>query len=241
MSSGAISTDCGFGCDECLLCEAMAFMSGFPTGEPCKPASQLTRATFAAGQPLALQGVAQDRLYFLTDGLVKAGTSLPDGRQQILCARGPGDLVGLESLVSGLAPATFTPLTTVQACSLNLRDIREVLRKDTGTAHRALHLVLRELQRSWNRIQDLGLLGARERIASVLLDLPRSRDNPDEVLLPFTREELSEMTGLTLETVSRHMAWLKRSGIIQEQKGRIRLMDRASLSELAAEPVESVV
>ncbi len=116
-----------------------------------------------------------------------------------------------------------------------------MLRTDTDTAFRTLSHVLRELERSWGRIQDLGLLGARERIASVLLDLPRDREHPEQILLPFTREELSEVTGLTLETVSRHMSWLKRSGIIQEEKGRILLRDHQALSELAAEPARSVV
>ena len=51
--------------------------------------------------------------------------------------------------------------------------------------------------------------------------------------MPLSRRELGQYLGLTVETVSRHFAELKRLNQISEKQGVLSVLDRDALQELA--------
>ena len=54
--------------------------------------------------------------------------------------------------------------------------------------------------------------------------------------LPFTREEIADMAGMTTETVIRQMSGLKERGIVTSDRGRITILDEQKLKLLADGP-----
>ena len=59
----------------------------------------------------------------------------------------------------------------------------------------------------------------------------RQHSDPRENLLvvPLSRREISELLGLTIETVSRNITRFARKGLIQVLRGHIRIVDLAGL------------
>jgi CRP/FNR family transcriptional regulator len=51
--------------------------------------------------------------------------------------------------------------------------------------------------------------------------------------LPLTRKEISEMLGLTVETVSRTMTRFRRAGLVRTARGSVRVLDAEKLRALA--------
>jgi CRP/FNR family nitrogen fixation transcriptional regulator len=84
----------------------------------------------------------------------------------------------------------------------------------------------------------LGRKTASERIASFLLEmierLPNVRRNMLD--LPMSRTDMADHLGLTIETVCRVLAHLRRDGTIAIERGRIAIHDAVALQQMASEP-----
>ncbi|WP_425070900.1 Crp/Fnr family transcriptional regulator [Sagittula sp. S175] len=82
----------------------------------------------------------------------------------------------------------------------------------------------------------LGRKTASERIASMLAWFHGRQGAPDEMHLPVSRAELGQMSGLTLETVSRQMRALERQGVIRlPLPTRVRVLDLGALQDLTGD------
>ena len=77
-------------------------------------------------------------------------------------------------------------------------------------------------------------LGA-ERVADFLLEMAARNPNASEVDLPMSRQDIADYLGLTIETVSRMVTQLERSGTIAlATSRRVVLRKRAALSRMNA-------
>ena len=88
--------------------------------------------------------------------------------------------------------------------------------------------------RAWMLL--LGRKSAREKVATFLIDIGRRlRGDRDGVIaLPLSRQQIADVLGLTIETVSRQMTDMKRQGLIDLVGRRgVRLVDEAALERLA--------
>jgi CRP-like cAMP-binding protein len=79
----------------------------------------------------------------------------------------------------------------------------------------------------------LGRMAAPERVAAMLAWFLDRQGAPDEKHLPLSRCELGQLTGLTLETVSRQMRALEKAGVIAlPLPTRIRVLDACALNAM---------
>ncbi|KEY99633.1 nitrogen fixation transcriptional regulator protein, partial [Sphingomonas sp. BHC-A] len=77
---------------------------------------------------------------------------------------------------------------------------------------------------------------AREKVATLLLDMRRRlRADPAGVIeLPLSRQQIADVLGLTIETVSRQIGELKRMGVIALAGRRgVRVVDEERLEGMA--------
>jgi CRP/FNR family transcriptional regulator len=110
--------------------------------------------------------------------------------------------------------------------------------------HKLLTRTLSELDRTRRWMLLLGRKGAAEKIATFLLDMSERLADPrseaahapaDRFELPFSRQQVADILGLTIETVSRQLTALKREGVIELPSRRaVVIRDRAALELLAA-------
>ncbi len=219
---------------ECPLYEAKSF-AGLSYDQICAIQMLVKRRQREAGEFLYHEGTPVADLFFVTQGYVKVATCLPDGREQILRLVGPGQTIGLETLSNAVAPYTAKALTRVMACAIHAQDMLRVLQDNPATSMRVIAFLSRELERAKTLIQGLGLMSATERVASFLLSLlaggaPAGKRG---LHLPLSRQEMGDMLGLSVETVSRQMTKLKQKAVIWEINNRIYLLDPEGLKKLA--------
>ena len=93
------------------------------------------------------------------------------------------------------------------------------------------------LRMAHSRLVLLGRKTASERIASFLLEmverLPEA--HPHVLDLPMGRTDIADHLGLTIETVCRVLAHLRRDGIVSIERGSITIRDDDALQQMAAE------
>ncbi|WP_448663373.1 helix-turn-helix domain-containing protein [Sphingomonas sp. CJ20] len=167
-------------------------------------------------------------------GLLKLTASLGDGREQILGLAFPGDFVGRP--FAARTGHCVTALADTRLCVFRRPSFDTFAREHPEVEHALLGRVLDELDRARRWMLLLGRKTACERVASLLLEIAeRSGAAPGEsVELPITRQQMADLLGLTIETVSRNMTRLKTGGTIRLPDVRSYVIaDRAALELLA--------
>lgn len=219
--------------DDCVLCEGRLF-NGLASDQVCRVRGLIASLSYPARAMLFRERAPADRLFILKSGCVKLATALADGREQILRLALPGQVFGFESLDESSYPYSACALTEANVCAVRHRDMMRILEQDSGISIKMIRVLNGEIEHSRTLIRDLGLKSSTERMASFILSLvPLRRGASSDFSLPLTRKEISEMLGLTVETVSRAMSGFQRAGIIRVSRGLICVLDEPRLQALA--------
>ncbi len=224
--------------DDCLLCEAHLH-EGLSEAQACEIQGLLNRHNTAPQEIVFRQGDASDWLYIVRAGQLKLSVAGADGREQIMRIAVAGQLIGYDTIDDLQHPYTATALTPVRLCGIRHRDMLRVLEQNLEVSRRMVQLLNLELAHAQALIHILGQKSSAEKIALFLLSLVPAQDRSlpqAEMPMPLSRQEMADMLGLTVETVSRLMAELKRERIIEAPRGHIRILDRKGLHAYAGSP-----
>jgi CRP-like cAMP-binding protein len=103
--------------------------------------------------------------------------------------------------------------------------IGQMMEREPRMALNAIRILAGRVQEVQDRLRELATERVERRIARALLRLVRQtgRQIPEGVLIdfPITRQDLAEMTGTTLYTVSRTLSGWEAQGLIQSGRERI--------------------
>lgn len=219
--------------DECLLCEAHLH-EGLTDEQACEIQGLLMKHTAEPQETIFRQGETSDWLYVIQGGQLKLSVTGPDGREQIMRIAVAGQLIGYDTVDELHHPYTATALTTVRLCGIRHRDMLRVMDQNLEVSRRMVQMLNQELSQAQALIHILGQRSSAEKIALFLLSLvPGRGDTPGELFMPLSRQEIADMLCLTVETVSRLMAELKRERIIEAPRGRLRILDHKGLHAYA--------
>ena len=178
------------------------------------------------------EGDPAGRAYSIVEGVVKLSRLLPDGKQQVVGFRFPGDVLGYGA--GKTYPFDAETLTNGHFCRIERSRLDALLRLYPQMERRMLDLCLRELSNTQDQLVTVGRRSAEARVASFLLGLAeayRQRGTlPGELPMPMTRSDIGDFLGLTLETVSRSFAAFKRQKLIAEPgQHRVQILDGDAL------------
>jgi CRP/FNR family transcriptional regulator, nitrogen fixation regulation protein len=171
-----------------------------------------------------------DYLYKVVSGAVRTYKVLNDGRRQISSFYLPGDMFGLE--VGG--EHTFSAEAVAHSRVLVIRRsaVVALAGRDKDIARQLWTMTVAELQRAQDHIMLL-IKTAQERVAGFLLEMAARSPDASEVDLPMSRQDIGDYLGLTIETVSRMVSQLEKSGAIAlATSRRIVLRKRGALSRM---------
>lgn len=221
-------------CESCAV-RNRAICSALDSGEIAALSAIGRRRTLAAGESLIWEGEDATLVANVIEGVLKLSTTMEDGREQIVGVAYPADFIGRP--FGGTAGHSVTALTDARVCLFPRTDFDGFAREHPQLEHKLLRQTLAELDRTRNWMVLLGRKSADERLATFLLDMSArlsagcEASGPlDEFELPFSRGQVADILGLTIETVSRQFTRLKREGVIDLPSRRaVRILDRAAL------------
>lgn len=198
--------------------------------------------SIAAGHSLIWEGDDSLLVANVIEGVLKLSTGTSDGREQIVGIVYPADFIGRP--FGQRSHQTVTALTDARVCTFTRNDFDAFARDHPALEHKLLDRTLTELDRARHWMLLLGRKSATERVASFLLEMSErlvdpgcsTRDGPlDRFDLPFGRQQIADILGLTIETVSRQLTKLRGDGVIDLIARRgIAIRDREALESLAA-------
>jgi CRP-like cAMP-binding protein len=204
-------------------------------------ASWLQRAStrdVRRGQIIARQGEPAHDFYLVETGLLKLVQLTADGQELIVRFVTPGEPFG--GVVA--LDATTYPVTALAVESTRLRAwSREILRRLLEQFPRVRTNIMREMTAhmtdALTRVRELTTESVGQRLAHTLLRLMRQCGQPTDqgVLIahPLTRQELAELAGTTLYTVSRTLSQWQADGILRSSQRRLLVRAPTRLERLA--------
>jgi len=225
----------GENCRNCAV-RCAAFCSALEEGELAELSRIGRHVKVKAGHTVLWEAEEAFVVGNVISGLLKLSVHSRDGREQIVGIVYPSDFIGRP--FGSNSQHSVTAVTDAELCIFP----RGVFDRFAGEHPRLEHALLRRTLDDLDRARHWMLLLARktatERVASLLVEMAERLDgtNGQRIMLPLSRQQMADLLGMAIETVSRTLTAMKRARIIDLPGGRalvIREMEK--LLRLTAE------
>ncbi len=185
---------------------------------------------FDAGATLFAEGAGASHFYLLLDGHVRAQRITANGEQVILHQISAGEMCGIAAAFGrDTYPATAVFLSESLVLAWPMRLWPVFMTRYPGFAAQTYRTVGQRMHDKNDRLVEMATQHVEQRISAALLRLVqqagRKTDAGIEIDFPLTRQDLSEMSGTTLHTVSRLLSAWERDGIVQSARKRVTVVD----------------
>ncbi|MCA9960442.1 MAG: Crp/Fnr family transcriptional regulator [Ardenticatenaceae bacterium] len=190
------------------------------------------------------QGEEAISFYIVVSGQVRLSQINPEGRQVIVHIFGPGDAIGIIVALSNMTyPVSAEAMTDTQALGWDRDTIAYLMEECPRLAVNGLHLIAHRFMELQDRYRELATERVERRIARALLRQAQQRNGriPHTNIrnIALSRQDLAEMTGTTLYTVSRTCSSWEQEGIVTAGRGYIEINNFHKLLVIAEDLPDS--
>ena len=193
------------------------------------------------GDTVFEQGQPAVSFYLLLHGRLKVTQVTEDGQQIIVRVVHPGDLFGFAKALQ----RTDYPGTAIAAAeSLTLGWPTDLwpnfVEHNPRLAVTAMQTIGQRLEEAHTRIREMSTQEVERRVAHAVLRLSKQAGRKEgegiRIDFPISRQDIAEMTGTTLHTVSRILSAWESQGLVEGGRQKLLICDVAGLTALADGP-----
>ena len=189
--------------------------------------------SFGANDFVFWDGDSPDRLYIVVEGKVKVIKHSSLGKEFTIAFFGPGEMFGEVAVFENKPyPASARAATEARVLGIKRNDFLSFLASRPQIALGIINVLSGRLRDAHTRLRDLAGERVEQRLASLLIMLSSKLG----LTLPFTRQEIADMAGTTIETAIRVMSNLRDRGIIRSTRGKVIILDEQKLRLLSEGP-----
>jgi len=200
--------------------------------------SEASTRRIPKGAALFEQGADAKEFFLVLDGRLKVVKVTAEGEQVLIRFTVAGEICGI---AMAMGRTTYPATAQSAADSLVLTWPSELwpklCEKAPALSANAMRAMGQRLEEAHTRITEFSTEEVQRRVAHALLRLAgqAGRKIEDGVLIDFsvTRQDLAEMTGTTLHTVSRIMSGWETSGLVEGGRQRLLVRDPHKLLMIA--------
>ncbi len=194
----------------------------------------------AAGETLFEQGDAATAFYVLLAGRIKIAQITVEGHQVIIRYIAPGEVFGAVPLFTKTGyPAAAIAVVDSTAARWDSAATQRLMERYPRITANALTIVGGRLQQLQDRFRQLSTERVEQRVARAILHLAqkagRSLEEGAEIEFPVSRQDIAEMTGTTVYTVSRILSAWENAGLLEGGRQHIVIRKPKGLLAVADE------
>ena len=174
-------------------------------------------------------------LYGVVSGRVVVVADSAEGKELILNVFGPGEYFGEIALLDGEGrSATAIAREPSELLFLGRQHFMPFLARSPEATSRIIRLLCKRLRRTTALVEDSIFLPVSLRLAKQLLALVDVYGLQAEArpTFPVSQGELGRMLGVSREIIARQLAIWRHAGLVEMQRSRITLRDRAALAAM---------
>ena len=208
-------------------------LGAIPEAEWQRFAPYLTPVVMALGDVIYESGSDQPYVYFPTDSIVSLLYVMQDGSSAEIAIVGNEGLVGISLFMGG---GTTPSRAVVQSAGYAFRMKAHYIRDEFFLAGPVQQLFLLYTQALLTQMGQTAVCNRHHSVDQqlcrwLLMSLDRLSSNE----LSMTQELIANMLGVRREGVTEAAGKLQRAGVIEYNRGRIRVLDRVQLEGRACE------
>lgn len=193
---------------------------------------------FDAGHAVFTEGMPVERFFLLLDGHIRVLRTTTAGDQIIVLHIAGGQLFGIGAALGHLTyPATAMTAGECLVLAWPNRLWADFVARYDGFGTETYKVIGGRMEEMATRIVDLATKQVEQRVASAMVRLMsqngRKVDAGIEIDFPITRQNISDMTGTTLFTVSRLLSAWEKNGIVVSGRRRITVTEPGQLRVLS--------
>ena len=213
-------------------------LAAIPAGEWDRFAPHLTPVTLNLGDVIYESGMEQPWVYFPTDSIVSLLYVMENGASAEIAIVGNEGLVGISLFMGG---QTTPGRAVVQSAGQAYRMRAEFIRNEFILAGPVQMLFLRYTQALLTQMGQTAVCNRHHSVDQQLCRwLLMSLDRLSSSEVSMTQELIANMLGVRREGVTEAAGKLQREGVISYSRGRIKVLDRPRLEQMACECYEVV-
>ncbi len=176
--------------------------------------------------------------FLLLDGHVRVVKTTPDGQQVIVRYISSGELLGIaHGLGRTRYPASAIAAVDCVVLAWPSRLWAEFSARSPAFGSNTYRAVGARLQEAHTRVVEMSTEQVEQRVAHALLRLVHQtgRKTEDGILIdfPISRQDIAEMTGTTLHTVSRLLTAWEAKGLVRSGRQKVTIVEPQRLVVLA--------
>lgn len=217
-----------------LMC-ASALFTGLEERE-CREIASCARArTFARDELLFTQGQPVRSLILLQSGSVKHTQLSSGGNEVLLWMSGTGDAVNLEPESACGHTCSARAMERCKALVWEYNRLQALLGQYPQIRRNISMILAGRLHELEERFREMATEKVAKRLAFTLLRLMKRVGKPGRaggVEISLTREELSQMTGTTLFTISRILSGWAEKGFVEPRRQGVVIKDPSKLENI---------
>jgi CRP/FNR family transcriptional regulator, nitrogen oxide reductase regulator len=213
-----------------------SLLSGILPGDSASFTAAAHPKTYQRGEMLFIEGDVVQQIVMLTSGIVKITQLGRQGTEVILHFGIPGDVLGAVGLFStGRHGTTAQSFRSCQALVWEAPVFRALVEKSPVLHQNMVSLMGEYLEELEERFREVSTEKVAQRVASQLVRLAGRVGTTKEgsVEVELSREELAQMTGTTLFTVSRLLSAWESRGFVKPQREAVIICDLDSIALIA--------
>ena len=216
------------------LIELVPFMSGLPEDSIHKIAAHFVTISHPANQVLLLENDWGGSVYFILEGWVKIRTYNLDGKEVTLNIIGRGEIFGEMAAMDKMPRSTDAiTLTKTLIGRIPAEDFVNLITTEPMAGVQLVQLMAKRL-RQVNRRLQLREASSVSRVADAILFLIEGQGTEGEqgTEIPnLPHREISSLSGLARETVTRVLTKLEKKGLIQRNADSMHIPDVPALED----------
>lgn len=217
------------------LVQNFALFADIPP-EDCEAIVALARTLhFARGQTISLEGDHVRRTILLTSGCLKLSQAGPHGQEVIVRVVAPGENFSTDSLPKSLDCSKAVAVEPSAALVWEAKQFEVAAERFPVFRRNISHALLQLLNQMEVRFREVSTEKVAPRLSSQLVRLSSQvgKASDGHVEVSFSRQDLAQLTGTTLFTVSRLLGQWEDQGIVKPGRGKVLILNVAALVGLS--------
>ncbi len=192
--------------------------------------SHATSRRYPTGETVFEQGSSADQFFLLLHGRVRATQVTTEGQQILMRMVNPGDIFGIAvALRRPDYPATATAVADSIVLLWSMTLWSQFMKDHPTLAINAMRTIGGRLQEAQTRMRELATEAVERRVAHAVLRLANQAGKRESdgvrIDFPVSKQDIAEMTGTTLHTVSRIFTSWEASGLIEGGRQKLKVCD----------------
>lgn len=215
-----------------------SILGKFPRAMIERLCSYATTRTVERGTTIFAKGDAGTRLIAVLSGRVKITVPSPDGREAVLNVIHEGEIFGEIALFDG-GPRTGAAiaLTDCELLVIERRDFLPLMYKRPEVALKLIEVLCARLRRSSEQLEDIMFLDLKTRVAKLVLRLADEAKGPLPRKISVTQQEMSQMIGLSRESINKQLRAWARAKLVRLERGGIVVLKPDALRNIVRQPM----